>query len=264
VRVIAATNLNIDKAIQIGKFREDLYYRLNTVPIFIPPLRDRIEDINLLFRKFSVDFAEKYRMPPIALDEEAQQMLLSYEWPGNIRQLKNIAEQISVIETNRSISVETLRKYLPDFTTVKLPALINQEDQKSFASDREILYKILFDLKNDMNDMKKLVLDLLKKGVDHADIHENNAEIIEKLYGRINPIVSNSAPSKTIEIKQDDHSAIQDTEEVYEESLLLTDKEVELIKKALEKHGGKRKYAANELGISERTLYRKIKEYNLE
>jgi DNA-binding NtrC family response regulator len=203
-------------------------------------------------------------MPSILLDQEAQHMLLSYEWPGNIRQLKNIAEQISVIETNRNILVETLRKYLPDYVSVKLPALVNQEDQKTFASEREILYKILFDLKNDMNDMKKLVLDLLKKGADPVDIHENNAEIIEKFYGHLNPITGNVAPAKTIDIQQSNHGAIQDTEEVYEESLSLTDKEVELIKKALEKHGGKRKYAANELGISERTLYRKIKEYNLE
>ncbi len=263
VRVIAATNIDIDKAIQMGKFREDLYYRLNTVPIFVPPLRDRADDINLLFRKFAIDFAEKYRMPSIVLDEDSQHMLFSYAWPGNIRQLKNIAEQISVIETNRNISSETLGKYLPDYTSVKLPALLNQEDQKTFASEREILYKILFDLKNDMNDLKKLVLDLMKKGIDSSDLHEDNAEILEKLYGHVNPVVT-TTPSKTIEIKHNDNSSIQDTEEVYEESLLLTDKEVELIKKALEKHAGKRKYAANELGISERTLYRKIKEYNLE
>jgi transcriptional regulator with PAS, ATPase and Fis domain len=263
VRVIAATNINIDKAIQSGKFREDLYYRLNTVPIFIQPLRDRADDINLLFKKFSVDFAEKYRMPPIMLDEAAQNMLYAYEWPGNIRQLKNIAEQISVIETIRTITAETLRKYLPDFTSVKLPAILSHEDQKTFASEREILYKILFDLKNDMNDMKKLVLDLIKRGGNGSEVHEDNAAIIEKLYGHVNPIVTTNT-SKTIEIKHADNNTIQDTEEVYEESLLLTDKEIELIKKALEKHGGKRKYAANELGISERTLYRKIKEYNLE
>ena len=263
VRVIAATNINIDKAIQSGKFREDLYYRLNTVPIFIQPLRDRADDINLLFKKFSVDFAEKYRMPPIMLDEAAQNMLYAYEWPGNIRQLKNIAEQISVIETIRAITAETLRKYLPDFTSVKLPAILSHEDQKTFASEREILYKILFDLKNDMNDMKKLVLDLIKRGGNGSEVHEDNAAIIEKLYGHVNPIVTTNT-SKTIEIKHADHNTIQDTEEVYEESLLLTDKEIEHIKNALEKHGGKRKYAANELGISERTLYRKIKEYNLE
>ena len=264
VRVIAATNINVDKAIQLGKFREDLYYRLNTVPIFIPPLRDRIEDINLLFRKFAIDFADKYRMPSIILDDDAQSLLMGYEWPGNIRQLKNIAEQISVIETNRNLTADTLRKYLPGISSIKLPAIYhNQEDQKTFASEREILYKILFDMKNDMNDLKKLVLDMLQKGSDHSNVHENNAQIIEKLYSDISPVTS-PVNTKTIEIKHEDPEHIQDTEEVFEESLSLTDKEMELIKKALEKHGGKRKHAANELGISERTLYRKIKEYNLE
>lgn len=265
VRVIAATNINVDKAIQLGKFREDLYYRLNTVPIFIPPLRDRTEDINLLFRKFAIDFADKYRMPSIVLDDDAQALLMSYGWPGNIRQLKNIAEQISVIETNRNLSAATLRKYLPGISSVKLPAIYNnQEDHKTFASDREILYKILFDMKNDMNDLKKLVVDILQKGGDHTNVHEKNAQIIEKLYSDISPIVSSSTPIKPIEIKHSGPEHIQDTEEVFEESLSLTDKETELIIKALEKHGGKRKHAANELGISERTLYRKIKEYNLE
>ncbi|MDP4208765.1 MAG: sigma-54 dependent transcriptional regulator [Bacteroidota bacterium] len=265
VRVIAATNVNVEKAIQNGKFREDLYYRLNTVPIFIPPLRDRSEDISLLFRKFALDFAEKYRMPPIQLDDEALHMLSSYEWPGNIRQLKNIAEQISVIETNRNINSVTLTKYLPDYNPVKLPAIFNPEEQKSFSSEREILYKILFDMKNDMNDLKKLVHDLMQKGMDNTEIHEDHAEIIEKLYGNNNnPIVAPKANSKTIEIKRPEAVTIQDTEEVFEESLSLTDKEVELIKKALDKHAGKRKLAANELGISERTLYRKIKEHNLE
>ncbi len=265
VRVIAATNINVDKAIQMGKFREDLYYRLNTVPIFIPPLRDRIEDINLLFRKFAIDFADKYRMPSIVLDDEAQALLISYGWPGNIRQLKNIAEQISVIETNRNLSAATLHKYLPGISSVKLPAIYNnQEDHKTFASDREILYKILFDMKNDMNDLKKLVVDMLQKGGDQANVREKNAQIIKKLYSDISPIDNSSTPPKTIEFKHEDPEHIQDTEEVFEESLSLSDKEMELIKKALEKHGGKRKHAANELGISERTLYRKIKEYNLE
>src|SRR5512145_267041 len=161
VRVIAATNVVVDKAIENGRFREDLYYRLNTVPIHILPLRERVEDILLLFKKFAVDFAEKYRMPPIQLDDDAQRILMSYQWPGNIRQLKNIAEQISVIETNRDISGDTLRKYLPDYASVKLPAIYNPEEQKTFASEREILYKVLFDMKNDMNDLKKLVLDML-------------------------------------------------------------------------------------------------------
>lgn len=263
VRVIAATNVDVDRAIQNGKFREDLYYRLNTVPIFIPPLKERLDDINLLFRKFAMDFAEKYRMPPIILDDEAQRMLLSYDWPGNIRQLKNIAEQISVIETNRNIAVDTLRKYIPDLTSMKLPALYNnQDDTKTFSSEREILYKILFDMKTDMNDLKKLVLNLMQKGTEHVDIHQDNAQIIEKLYGNVEPFVNKT--QEPIEIKKVPTEHIQDTHEIVEESLSLSDKEVELIKKALEKHAGKRKYAANELGISERTLYRKIKEYNLE
>lgn len=261
VRVIAATNIDIIKAIQNGKFREDLYYRLNTVPIFIPPLRDRVEDIHLLFRKFSLDFAEKYRMPPIQLNDDAQRMLESYDWPGNIRQLKNITEQISVIEHNRNVTRETLQKYLPEYYSVKLPAVINHEDQKSFASEREILYKILFDMKNDMNDLKKLVVDLLKRDSSDEEIHQNNAHLIQKLYQSVEPVNANN--SKTIEISRQENN-IEDTEEVLEESLSLSDKEVEMIKKALDKHSGKRKLAASELGISERTLYRKIKEYNLE
>jgi transcriptional regulator with PAS, ATPase and Fis domain len=261
VRVIAATNVEIIKAIQNGKFREDLYYRLNTVPIFIPPLRDRTEDINLLFRKFSLDFAEKYRMPPIQLDDDAQQMLESYNWPGNIRQLKNITEQISVIEHVRNISRTTLQKYLPEYASVKLPAIISHEEHKSFASEREILYKILFDMKNDMNDLKKLVVDLLKKEGATADIQQSNAQLIQKLYQSVDPVMP-SNNSKVEIVRQENN--IEDTEEVLEESLSLSDKEIEMIKKALEKHSGKRKLAASELGISERTLYRKIKEYNLE
>ncbi len=261
VRVIAATNIDIIKAIQNGKFREDLYYRLNTVPIFIPPLRDRVDDINLLFRKFSLDFAEKYRMPPIQLDDDAQRMLESYDWPGNIRQLKNITEQISVIEHNRNINRETLQKYLPEYASVKLPAIISHEDQKSFASEREILYKILFDMKNDMTDLKKLVVDLLKKEGNSADIHQSNAQLIQKLYQSVDPVMPPNNPK--IEIVRPENN-IEDTEEVLEESLSLSDKEIEMIKKALDKHSGKRKLAASELGISERTLYRKIKEYNLE
>ncbi len=261
VRVIAATNIDIIRAIQNGKFREDLYYRLNTVPIFIPPLHDRVDDINLLFRKFSLDFAEKYRMPPIQLDDEAQRMLESYDWPGNIRQLKNITEQISVIEHNRNITRETLQKYLPEYASVKLPAVISHEDHKSFASEREILYKILFDMKNDMTDLKKLVVDLLKKEGNSADIHQSNAQLIQKLYQSVDPVMPSN--NQKIEIVRPDNN-IEDTEEFLEESLSLSDKEIEMIKKALDKHAGKRKLAASELGISERTLYRKIKEYNLE
>ncbi|HEX2936788.1 MAG TPA: sigma-54 dependent transcriptional regulator [Bacteroidales bacterium] len=265
VRVIAATNVLIEKAIESGRFREDLYYRLNTVPIHILPLRERVDDILLLFKKFAVDFAEKYRMPPIQLDENAQRILISYQWPGNIRQLKNIAEQISVIETNRDITGESLRKYLPDYTSIKLPAIYNPEEQKAFASEREILYKVLFDMKNDMNDLKKLVLDMLQK--DHANdsFNEDNERLIQKIYGEIEPVITTHDNNvRTFEVNKPDKSNIQDTQEVLEESLSLSDKEIELIKKALEKHGGKRKQAATELGISERTLYRKIKEYNLE
>lgn len=262
VRVIAATNIDIIKAIQNGKFREDLYYRLNTVPIFIPPLRDRSEDITLLFRKFALDFAEKYRMPPIQLSDDAQLMLESYDWPGNIRQLKNITEQISVIEHNRNVTRETLQKYLPEYYSVKLPAVINHEDHKSFASEREILYKILFDMKNDMTDLKKLVVDLLKKDTSPDDFQENNAHLIQKLYQSVDSVAAPNN-SKSLEISRQENN-IEDTEEVLEESLSLSDKEVEMIKKALDKHSGKRKLAALELGISERTLYRKIKEYNLE
>ena len=265
VRVIAATNINITKAIEMGRFREDLYYRLNTVPIFIPPLRERSDDINLLFRKFALDFAEKYRMPPIQIDEDAQRMLLSYDWPGNIRQLKNITEQISVIEHNRNISSLTLQHYLPDYTSSKLPAVYNSDDQKTFASEREILYKILFDMKNDMTDLKKLVLDMLQKGPNHESFKDDNARLIRKIYGDVEPFETDAQAPRTFEVKHPpkDHN-IQDTEEIYEESLSLSEKEIELIKKALEKYSGKRKQAANELGISERTLYRKIKEYNLE
>jgi len=271
VRVIAASNIDINTAIQTGNFREDLYYRLNTVPIIIPLLKDRHDDIHLLFRKFASDFAEKNRMPPIVLSDEARAILITYEWPGNIRQLKNITEQISVIEKTREINADILRNYLPDYQDMKLPALFGGVvDHKTFANEREILYKILFDmkndtsdLKNDITDLKKLVLEIMQKGVDTTDIKENNANLINKLYRNIESDQADIQPD-TIKIKQTDDPNIQDTEEIIEESLSLEDKEIELIKKALEKHKGKRKYAALELGISERTLYRKIKEYNIE
>ncbi len=261
VRVIAATNIDVTYATQEGKFREDLFYRLNTVPIFIPSLRERGEDIYLLFRKFAYDFAETYRMPAVSLMEEARHILLNYSWPGNIRQLKNVTEQISVIEKNREIGAETLRSYMPDYQSVKLPAIIQRENQKPFSSEREILYKILFDMKNDMNDLKKLVVDVLQKGVDQVDVSESNAQLIHKLYQSIDSTVVKE-PAKPVEV-QPDRSEIQDTEEIVEESLSLMDKEIELIRKALDKHHGKRKYAAEELGISERTLYRKIKEHDI-
>lgn len=262
VRVVAATNVDIIQSIQNGKFREDLYYRLNTVPIQVPPLRNRGGDIALLFRKFSSDFAEKYRMPPIQLGEEAIRVLSSYRWPGNIRQLKNITEQISVIEQKREISANTLREYLPDYQGIKLPALVKKVDQETFSSEREILYKVLFDMKNDMHDLKKLVVDLLDKGYDATKMEGSHAEVVQKLYQSVEPPLENT-PAPIIDLNKPENLNIQDTEEVVEESLSLEEKEIEMIKKALDKYHGKRKQAAVELGISERTLYRKIKEYNL-
>ncbi|MFO8022635.1 MAG: sigma 54-interacting transcriptional regulator, partial [Perlabentimonas sp.] len=266
VRVIAATNINIPEAIQNGKFREDLYYRLNTVPITIPPLRERQEDIPLLFRKFASDFAEKHRMPSVTLDDDARRVLINYKWPGNIRQLKNISEQISVIEESRLITAEKLLNYLPDYNATKLPAIINKDkaSEASFTNEREILYKILFDMRNDVNDLKKLVLDILRSDNTSIDVNSENAEIIKDLYNENLPAVKHAAPS-TFEAKHfnNEHSNIQDTEEIKEESLSLADKEMEMIKKAIDKYNGKRRQAAKELGISERTLYRKIKEYNI-
>jgi transcriptional regulator with PAS, ATPase and Fis domain len=262
VRVVAATNVDVSRILQFGKFREDLFYRLNTVPIYIPSLKERVEDIYLLFKKFALDFAERYRMPVINLDEEAIKMLESYDWPGNIRQLKNITEQISIIESNRVINAVTLKKYLPDYQEVRLPAVLHSTESSSFASEREILYKILFDMKNDMNDLKKLVFQFIQSGERSGELHAEDAQIFSRLFND-SEVASSKQTVKPIDIKKQ-HVGIQDTETIQEESLLLEDKEIELIKKALEKHRGKRKFAAEELGISERTLYRKIKEYNLE
>jgi transcriptional regulator with PAS, ATPase and Fis domain len=267
VRVIAASNIDVPKAIENGKFREDLFYRLNTVPIRIPALRERGEDIFLLFRKFAVDFAEKYRMPAIRLDSDARNMLMNYSWPGNVRQLKNITEQISIIESERDISTQTLRNYLPDFGSTKLPAVIRKEEEKSFASERELLYKILFDMKSDMNDLKKLVFDLIRRGEINVPLHDDNARVFDNLFREAHEDRNGEnipEPSSQSFATHTNRSDIQDTEEIIEESLSLADKEVEMIKKALEKFNGKRKLAANELGISERTLYRKIKEYGIE
>lgn len=264
VRVIAATNVDLIAKIQDGKFREDLFYRLNTVPITIPPLRERTDDIPMLFRKFALDFADRYRMPAISLDEQAMAMLQRYEWPGNIRQLKNITEQVSIIEKNRMITRETLLKYLPDYHEEKVPALYRSSESKAFGSEREILYSVLFDMKNDMNDLKKLVLEMIKKGTATEEVLQSNAQIIQKLYTGTDLITTQHPAAKTIEVNSEEHPLIQDTEEIVEESLSITDKEMELIRKALEKHNGKRKNAAQELGISERTLYRKIKEYNID
>ena len=246
VRIVAATNVNLIQAVADGKFREDLYYRLNTVPIQIPPLRERPDDIILLFRKFAGDCAEKYRMPPVRLDDEARQLLTSYRWPGNVRELKNITERISVIEENRDITADVLRLYLPDLNVEKYPVLVKKQDnyQKIFNSEREILYQFLFYMKKDVNDLKKLVHDIMggKMPMPVAD---------ETPYAHpIRPV--HSAP-------------IQEAEAVEEEETLsLEEVEKEMIRKALEKHNGRRKNAAADLKISERTLYRKIKEYNLE
>jgi transcriptional regulator with PAS, ATPase and Fis domain len=267
VRVIAASNVDVTMAIQHDKFREDLFYRLNTVPIKIPPLKERGEDIFLLFRKFAVDFAERYRMPPIRLNSEAKNILLNYSWPGNVRQLKNITEQISIIEKEREISQQVLQNYLPDYTGVKLPAVIKRDEEKSFSSEREILYKILFDMKSDMNDLKKLVLDLIKTGEIDITFHENNSGVIKNLIrdaGREQSVQANVESRPSDITHHHTSNNIQDTEEVIEESLSLAGKEIEMIRKALEKYNGKRKMAAHELGISERTLYRKIKEYEIE
>jgi len=265
VRVVGATNVNILEAIEKGRFREDLYYRLNTVPIRVLPLRDRTEDIHLLFRKFASDFADKYRMPAIRLDNEAVGLLLSYSWPGNVRQLKNITEQISIIEKERIIDARTLERYIPVSSQSKLPALYHSVDEKTFSSEREILYQILFDMKKDMNDLKKLVHDILQNETNIADIRDDNAQLIRKLYqSESGNYVPDQPVAARVNIKPVNHEHILDTEEFVEESLSLEDKEVEMIRKALEKHKGKRKYAARELGISERTLYRKIKEYNID
>lgn len=265
VRVVAATNVDILVNIQQNKFREDLYYRLNTVPVYIPPLRERHDDIELLFRKFATDFADTYRMPPIQLDDDAKAVLINYEWPGNVRQLKNITEQISVIEQNRKISGDTLKKYIPDYIAAKLPAIYKGKDDASFASEREILYKILFDMKNDMNDLKKLVFEMLHKGSENVDVLEDNAQLIQKLYKQSSTIdaVPHVANNEIKDYSREEDENIMDTEEIVEESLSLAEKEKELILKALQKHHGKRKLAASDLGISERTLYRKIKEYEI-
>lgn len=264
VRVIAATNVNIIAAIEDGKFREDLYYRLNTVPIQMSPLRERSKDIHLLFRKFARDFAEKYRMPTVRLDEQAQMALEGFRWPGNVRQLKNITEQISIIEKEKNIGVDILQNYLPKNVSKNLPALFSKRGEENpFSNEREILYKVLFDMKRDMTDLKKLVLDVIEN--KEAPFSGEHAQIIRNLYNNEDGdfVQEGASVQKHIHVEPVHKNNIQDTEEFVEESLSLEDKEIELIKKALEKHNGKRKYAAQELGISERTLYRKIKEYDI-
>ncbi|MFQ5334582.1 MAG: sigma-54 interaction domain-containing protein [Flavobacteriales bacterium] len=258
VRVIAATNINMLDAIANGKFREDLYYRLNTVPIHIPSLRERKEDIHLLFRKFAVDFAEKYRMPPIRLSEDAKNVLINHHWPGNIRQLKNIAEQVSVIEQNREVQADTLIKYLPAYQKSNLPVLFQGRGQE--INEREILYSVLFDMKKDVNELKKLVAGLMETDMAEGSMSDEKTMIINKLY---NDTLLEDTPITATPIHNNRMDEEMQVPEVVEESLSLEEKEKELIERALEKHRGKRKYAARELGISERTLYRKIKEYKL-
>ena len=266
VRIVAATNINMIEAIEKGKFREDLYYRLSTVEIHLPPLRDREEDIHLLFRKFASDFAQKYKMPTIRLEDGAVNTLISYPWKGNIRQLKNITEQISVIEQARNITNTILQSYLPDYST-NLPAVIPDSGSKSdFTNEREILYKVLFDMRNDITDLKKLTQELIKdkKG---KQPEQDTQYLIDKIYGKEDEedtgaleIISNPQ-QKTFQ--EDTNVNTFDDAETVEETISLQEKEFEMIKQALERNKGKRKLAAKELGISERTLYRKINQYNL-
>jgi transcriptional regulator with PAS, ATPase and Fis domain len=271
VRVVAATNLNVQEATRQGKFREDLYYRLNTVPIYIPPLRERKEDVLLLFRKFSVDFADKYRMPAIRLMEGAQQLLTNYYWKGNIRQLKNITEQISVIEQNREITEDVLRIYLPDNEMETLPSLLGHSthDQRMFTNEREILYQVLFDMRKDMNDLKTLVHELMagKQIKVPSSMEMDEFQLIRSQYVSTPKTKEAFTPSEfapSIATKSDEkQDHIEDTQEYVEDSLSLQSVEKGVIIKALERNKGKRKQAASELGISERTLYRKINEYGL-
>ena len=268
MRIVAATNVNLRQAIADGRFREDLYYRLNTVPIQVPPLRERGEDVVLLFRKFASDFAEKYHMPAIQLTEDARQMLAAYSWPGNVRQLKNITEQISIIETNRDITAAILRNYLPEQDNVQhLPALSGKRE-KSFESEREILYQVLFDMRQDVTELKKLVHEIMtERGTHPAGTTGNNAAFYAQPPAMVPSSVEPDVPTIIRQpVKQPSpmDADIQDTEEYVEESLSLDEVEKEMIRKALEKHHGKRKSAAQDLNISERTLYRKIKEYGLD
>lgn len=279
VRIVAATNVNMFDAIEKGKFREDLYYRLSTVEISLPPLRDRKDDVHLLFRKFSSDFAHKYKMPPIKLEDDAVNILTQYRWSGNIRQLRNVAEQISVLETNRNITGASLRGYLPEAGS-NLPAVIPGKKQESdFSTEREILYKVLFDMKADLNDLKKLTLDLMQSG-NTGKVQESNKNLIQRIYGNgddtgnhfeelhHDDVYAPQKPARPEPVAEhhhdddDDNYLFAETVEE-EETLRLDEKEIELIKKALERNKGKRKAAADELGISERTLYRKIKQFDL-
>ncbi len=269
VRVVAATNVNLQEAISNGKFREDLYYRLNTVPIFVPALRDRQLDIIMLFKKFSADFAEKYRMPPLQLSQEAETILLNYRWPGNIRQLKNIAEQISVIESSRIITSDIIHKYLPQTQSSNLPVLVSDLKRTDAGmNERDILYRLLFDMRKDVTDLKKIVIELVRNGQVSGSFHEENPHLIKSLYKDVDSDDYMTEPeSETSELTDHHHQIVESYEEdatgYIEESLSIHKKEKDLIIRALQKHEGRRKKAADELGISERTLYRKIKEYDI-
>ena len=266
VRIVAATNLNMKEAIKKGKFREDLYYRLSTVEIHLPPLRNRKEDIPLLFRKFASDFAQKYKMPTLRLEEEAQLLLVQYQWSGNIRQLRNVAEQVSVLEKNRVLNAATLRDYLPNMGS-HLPAVIGgNEKEADFSSEREILYKVLFDMKSDLNDLKKLTHELMENE-NLTSVQKNNPELIKKIYGEEDNKTLEFITPENKPINQQPPPPVNDYDYaetvIEEEPLSLLDKEIEMIKLALKRSNGKRKIAAKELGISERTLYRKIKQFDL-
>ena len=267
MRVVGATNVNLLEAIQNGKFREDLYYRLNTVEINLPPLRERENDIHLLFRKFAQDFAEKYRLPPVRLTVEAVTILTAYRWPGNIRQLRNLVEQLSVVETEREVSAATLHTYIPEIDTTQLPALYKKQAEPEFNTEREILYKVLFDMRNDLNNLKELVAEMTG-GSNLQQVSQDKPHLIQSILNSgqsadeqtlIPAPAVQAQPIQPVETSypEDDYHTID------VENLSLQDKEVEMIKKSLERHNGKRKNAARELGISERTLYRKIKQYNL-
>ncbi len=273
VRVVAATNMEMVKAVEKGKFREDLYYRLNSVPIRIPPLRDRKEDIPLLFRKFTGDCAEKYMMPPITLTDDARELLKSYRWPGNVRQLKNITEQISIIEQERVISADILQKYLPFNEVGMLPVPVSQQhdaDQRSFSNEREILYQVLFDMKKDISDLKQVVKNLMEDSTQHTSTYDAEttgiraSSLIRHDHADVSLPVKLETMPKKISLDEHETSDIQEATEYEESALSISEVEKEMIVKALERHQGKRKLAAAELGISERTLYRKIKEFKLE
>ncbi|MBL0314312.1 MAG: sigma-54-dependent Fis family transcriptional regulator [Flavobacteriales bacterium] len=267
VRVVAATNVEFSNAIRSGKFREDLYYRLNQVPVYLPPLRDRKEDIPLLFAKFTSDFAEKYKMPSLELTPEARELMVNYSWPGNIRQLKNITEQINVLEQERTISADTLRYYLPHegFGAGGLIVAGQNSASAQNFTEREILYKVLFDMKNDLNDLKQLVSGMMQSGSEF--VHDaSNAELVQRVFAPENNshFTSPVAAPAVIRLPQTSNGTGNNEQHIHvEESLSLQNSEKDLIERALKKHRNKRKYAAEELGISERTLYRKIKEYNL-